>query len=147
MNTHTSRYQKAVSALLLAYERGDLGHDPQKNCAVTHLLGGKKEWIDAIHPILGTVDHETKMRNPRTFAQGLSQINESEFSIEEIIEIEAHFSGRKTDGQGNRFSTYDENTDPEGSLGLSAVFQMLPLLDNNNSFNSQPVKVARKVFA
>ncbi|MEM7370682.1 MAG: hypothetical protein AAF587_18865 [Bacteroidota bacterium] len=121
MKTLSTRYQSSVSTLLAAYQTGTLGHGGEGNCAITHLLDGQRDWMDVINPASGHIDHWNKYNHPRQFAKGLQLINNSPFSVQEIIKLEALFEGRVKDPQGHLISTLDEDNDPDATLGLGAV--------------------------
>ena len=125
MKTSTYRYELSINALMDAYLAGKLGHSSRNGCAVTHVLGGKSDWMDVINPLAGTIDHENKVTNPKQFAKGLQQISRHHFTVEEIICLEASFSGRRKDLTGKFISNFDDTNDPDCTLGLSAVFESL----------------------
>lgn len=129
MKTYSTRYQTSVSVLLTAHQNGTLGHGGEGSCAITHLLQGKNDWIDVINPSRGHIDHWNKYNHPRQFAKGLQTIDDSPFSVEEIIKLEALFEGRIKNNQGHFISTFDNDNDPEGNLGLHAVITGLEEMD------------------
>ena len=130
MSSFSPRYQKAVSTLLNAFQSGQLGHDHQDSSAITHLVGGSNEWLDVINPAQGTIDHNQKLLDPRQFAKSLEVITAANFSVEEIIQLEARFEGRNHSPSGQWLSTLDDDNDPEGNLGLSAVLQRLEEMES-----------------
>lgn len=86
-------------------------------------------WMNVIHPRTGTIDHQFKITNPKDFAKGLNIINKSGFSIEEIIRLEAGFSGRQADEKGALISTFDDANDPDCNLGMNGVLSVLSELN------------------
>lgn len=124
-----ARYYQSVSILLAAYQSGTLRHNEDGGCAVTHLLGGKSDWMDVINPTTGRIDHWKKYNHPRQFAKGLQLISDSPYSVEEIIAIEALFEGRVQALAANKMSTLDAVNDPEASIGLSAVLEGLEAME------------------
>ena len=127
--------------LMHAFLNGKIGHGGNSPCAVTHILGGKRDWIDVIQPSRGTIDHKLKLSDPTRFAKGLQLINESAYTIEEIIYLEAQFCGREKDSSGRLMSTWDETNDPDGAIGLEAVLEGLQQLKKKNLSYSKVEKV------
>lgn len=126
MEPYAKRNSLASSLLIQAFANATLGHS-RYNCAVSVLLGGT-DWMEAIEPRTGTIDHRNKTSHPRRFAKGLRQIESASFSVDEIIALEACFEGRSRHlaSEGSiRVSTLDDSNDPDGAIGLNAVLQYL----------------------
>lgn len=114
-------YGLAGERLLTAYRQGLLGHGSRGTCATAYLLGGPAYWLETIDPLKGTIDHRVKLKAPRTFARGLRQIEAGGFTVQEVILLEAWYAGRIQDERGLWLATLDEDTDPDGGLGLQCV--------------------------
>jgi hypothetical protein len=137
MSVFSPRYKKAVTALLNAYQSGQLGHDHQGGSAITHLLGGNHDWLTVINPAQGSIDHEQQQSDPHQFAKSMEAIIAADFSVEEIIQLEARFEGRNYSPSGQWLSTLDDDNDPEGNLGLSAVMQWLEAIEFSITENAE----------
>jgi len=129
MESNIQLYKDTVTRLIIAYAQGRISHNGHKGCAVTHILGGNIDWLNVIHPRTGSVDHQFKITNPKEFAKGLALINGSGFSIEQIIRLEAGFSGRHIDENGARISTLDDSNDPDCNLGMNGILSILSELN------------------
>lgn len=143
MNPYDTRNSLATQQLIEAFSTADLGHS-RGRCAVSVLLGGE-DWMEAIEPRKGTIDHQNKLAHPRRFAAGLRQIQAAGFSVEEIIDLEARFEGRAysmTSAANYMVSSFDDSNDPDGAMGLNAVIQYLTLSDVQS-----PAPLAVKVLS
>lgn len=129
MERNIQLYKDTITLLIIAYAQGRISHTGHTGCAVTHILGGDIAWMNVVHPRMGTIDHQFKITNPKEFAKGLSVIRDSGFTIEEIIRLEASFSGRQTDKNGARISSYDDVNDPDCNLGMNGVLSVLSELN------------------
>lgn len=129
METNIQRYKDAVTRLIIAYAQGKVSHNGKGACAVTHILGGSMAWMNVIHPRTASIDHQFKITNPKEFARGLEIISNSGFSVEEVIKLEAGFSGRQSDDLGAFMSTFDDSNDPDCNLGMNGVLAVLSSLN------------------
>lgn len=134
-------HQQAISRLVDAMASGSLGHQSPGNCALSHLIEGKR-WMDIIDPVKGTINHKLKLSDPRNFADGLREITASGLSVDQVIKIEAEFAGRVKVSNGDLPATLDDDTDPGGIQGLSAVINML-----ESGTSLPPTSLVRKTRA
>lgn len=131
MSVSFSPYRQARERLVSAYLNGHLGHGNLGPCAVTVLLGGGTDWLLTIDPLKGTIDHRSKLQAPRAFARGLRQIERAGFQVQEVLHLEAWYAGRLPNAWGLWLSTYDDDTDPGGTLGLHRVLTGLRSWEEN----------------
>ncbi|MEL6675185.1 MAG: hypothetical protein AAFR61_23450 [Bacteroidota bacterium] len=120
-----SAFRPNLADLVEAVQLGRVSHLSLDQHAITMLLGGKKDWLDVIDPAKGTIDHAIKVSEPKRFTRGLKQIQKAGFSVEQIIRLEASFSGRVKNEKGRYLATWDEQSDPGANMGTEAVLQML----------------------
>lgn len=128
MESNIQLYKDTITLLMIAYAQGRISHNGN-SCAVTHILGGDMAWLNVVHPRTGTIDHQFKLTNPKEFAKGLAVISESGFTVEQIIRLEAGFSGRQIDESGARISTFDDGNDPDCNLGMNGILSILSELN------------------
>ncbi|MEZ4774991.1 MAG: hypothetical protein R3D00_17540 [Bacteroidia bacterium] len=116
--------ENAVNNLLQAFSAGGLGHHSPGNCVLTHLIGGNA-WMDVIHPVKGTIDHQMKLSDPRRFASGLEEIRRAGLTIAQVLGIEAAYAGRVQILDHSYVATLDDDTDPGGFEGINKVLELL----------------------
>jgi len=138
-----NRYRQAADRLLHAYAQGELGHGNPNPCALSLLLGGSYDWLTPIDPLKGTIDHRSKLQNPRAFGKGIRQIEAAGFTIQEILYLESWYAGRVQNRWGLWIATLDADTDPDGGLGLHNVLTGLHSWDRHQR-GGQPL--AKKAY-
>ena len=120
------RLEKTVDLLIKAYLKGQLQHGNACSCAVGNICNGNKSWTT-----VASVDHYQYLpKNHWGYEQGKDVIRDSEYSLNELLQIEQSFEGRLNIGFGTKAALNNSN-DPDGWIGLNQVFETLYQLEED----------------